>query len=62
RQLPARDEARRVLARLVLAAAGEVTAADVGAVLGWRRREAEAVLDEIAESRPGAGFRIWVRP
>lgn len=59
RLLP-REEARRELARLFLAAAGEVTAADLGP-LGWRRREAAAVLDEIAEGRSEEGFRIWGR-
>jgi hypothetical protein len=60
--LPRRDEARRELARLVLASAGELTAADLGGALGWRRNESTAVLDEIAESRDGGGFRVWTRP
>ncbi|HTR33308.1 MAG TPA: hypothetical protein VMH47_05485 [Gaiellaceae bacterium] len=59
--LPPRDEARRELAALVLEAAGELTAADLGGALGWRRKEAAAVLDEIAEGRDEAGFRIWAR-
>ena len=60
--LPPRDEARRELAALVLEAAGELTAADLGGALGWRRKEAAAVLDEIAEGRDDeAGFRIWAR-
>ena len=60
--LPPRDEARRQLAALVLEAAGELTAADLGGALGWRRKEAAAVLDEIAEGRDDeAGFRIWAR-
>jgi winged helix DNA-binding protein len=59
KRLASREEARRELARVFLASAGEVTAADLGP-LGWRRKEAAAVLDEIAEGRedPG-GFRIW---
>ena len=60
--LPPRDEARRELAALVLETAGELTAADLGGALGWRRKEAAAVLDEIAEGRDDeAGFRIWAR-
>jgi len=61
KRLTQRAEARRELARLFLASAGEVTAADLGP-LGWRRKEAAAVLDEVAEGRddPG-GFRIWAR-
>jgi hypothetical protein len=60
--LPEREEARRELARTVLANAGELTGADLAGALGWRRKEAEAVLDEIAESREEEGFRIWTRP
>ena len=61
KRLASPEEARRELARVFLASAGEVTAADLGP-LGWRRTEAAAVLDEIAEGRedPG-GFRIWAR-
>ena len=59
KRLPSPQEARRELARVFLVSAGEVTAADLGP-LGWRRKEAAAVLDEIADGRedPG-GFRIW---
>ena len=59
KRLTSPEEARRELARVFLASAGEVTAADLGP-LGWRRKEAAAVLDEIADGRedPG-GFRIW---
>ena len=60
--LPALADARRELARLVLAQAGELTAADLAAPFGWRRKEAAAVLDEIAEGRDAEGFRIWARP
>lgn len=59
---PARDEARQELARLVLGAAGELAAPDLAAIFGWRRRQTAAVLDEVAESRDGGGFRIWTRP
>jgi hypothetical protein len=61
KRLPARDDARRTLARTVLDSAGELTAADLAAPLGWRRKDAEAVLDEVAEGRDGDGFRIWAR-
>jgi hypothetical protein len=60
KRLPPREEARRELARIFLASAGEVTAADLSP-LGWRRKEAAAVLDEVAEGREGEGFRIWGR-
>jgi hypothetical protein len=60
KRLPARDAARRDLARLVLDRAGELTAADLGGALGWRRKEAATILDEIAAGRDDeAGFRIW---
>ncbi|MDX6426387.1 MAG: hypothetical protein QOD52_1792 [Gaiellaceae bacterium] len=58
KRLPPREEARRELARLFLASAGEVTAADLSP-LGWRRKEAAAVLDGVADGREGEGFRIW---
>lgn len=58
--LPPREEARRELAAIVLAQAGELTAADLAGALAWRRKEAAAILDEIAEGRDHpAGFRIW---
>ena len=59
RRLPARDEARRTLARLVLAGAGELTAADLGGPFGWRRKTAAAILDDVGTGRDGDGFRIW---
>lgn len=62
KRLPAREDARRDLARIVLGHAGELTAADLAGALGWRRKEAAAVLDEIAVGHddPG-GFRIWMQ-
>jgi Winged helix DNA-binding domain len=60
--LPAADEARRELARIVLEAAGELTAADLGGALGWRRRLATEVLDAVAPARDAGGFRIWTAP
>ncbi len=59
KRLPAQVEARRALARLVLAGAGELTAADLSGPFGWRRKEAAAVLDGVAAGRDGGGFRIW---
>ena len=46
----------------MLAHAGELTAADLAAPFGWRRKEAAAVLDEIARAATAEGFRIWARP
>jgi hypothetical protein len=62
KRLPAREDARRELATIVLKHAGELTAPDLGGALGWRRKEAATVLDEIADGYddPG-GFRIWTR-
>jgi hypothetical protein len=61
-QLPLREAARRELTLLVLDRAGELTAADLAGVFGWRRKEAAAILDEVAEGRDDeAGFRIWTR-
>ena len=60
--LPDLPEARAELARLVLAQAGELSAADLAAPFGWRRKEAAAVLDGIADGRDADGFRIWARP
>lgn len=39
------DEARALLAETVLRAAGEVSAADLAAALGWRARDATATLE-----------------
>jgi hypothetical protein len=62
KRLPAREQARRELAAIVLGHAGELTAADLGGALGWRRKAAAAVLEEIAEGHDDpAGFRIWTR-
>ena len=62
KKTPPLEQARCELARLVLASTGELTAADLGGALGWRRKEASSVLDEIAESREENGFRVWMRP
>ena len=61
-QLPSREAARHELTLLVLERAGELTAADLAGVFGWRRKEAAAILDVVAEGRDDeAGFRIWSR-
>ncbi len=59
--LPEREDARRLLTRLVLDQAGELTAADLAGPFGWRRRAAAELLDSVATSRDGDGFRIWAR-
>jgi hypothetical protein len=60
--VPSREDARRELATIVLDHAGELTAADLAGALGWRRKEAAAILDEIADGHDDpAGFRIWAR-
>jgi hypothetical protein len=61
-RLPERESARRELAGIVLRHAGELTAADLGGALGWRRKEAATILDEIADGHDDpAGFRIWAQ-
>ncbi len=59
--LPSRVDARRELAGVVLDQAGELTAADLGGALGWRRAEAADVLESVGAGREEAGFRIWAR-
>jgi len=64
RSLPAEDEARRDLVLAVLAGADEVSAADVAAAVGWRRKLAESVLAELSSSgkiaaRDEEGLRLW---
>jgi hypothetical protein len=58
---PELEDARRLLARLVLDQAGELTAADLAGPFGWPRRTAAELLDGVATSREGDGFRIWAR-
>lgn len=62
KRLPPADTARRDLAGVVLAGAGELTAADLAGVFGWRRKLAGEVLDELAPGRDAGGFRIWTAP
>ena len=61
KRLPARADARKLLAGLVLERAGELTAADLSGALGWRRQEAAAVLETVGAGRDADGFRIWTR-
>ena len=62
KKLPARETARRELASLVLDWTGELTAADLSGVFGWRRKESAAILHEVAEGHDDeGGFRIWTR-
>ncbi|HST18364.1 MAG TPA: crosslink repair DNA glycosylase YcaQ family protein [Gaiellaceae bacterium] len=61
-RLPPPEEARRELAGLLLARAGELTAADLTGALGWKRALCATVLDELAPSRQEADFRIWTAP
>jgi hypothetical protein len=65
RRLPDRDAALRVLAGKIVAAAGDVSAADLAAVLRMRRREAAELLEALEadgelERRDDAGIPVWV--
>jgi hypothetical protein len=62
--LPDGDAARSILAGTVLRSAGEVSAADVAAVIGGTRKQAAAALDRLAaegKARPrDAGeYLLW---
>ena len=59
KRLPDREEARRSLASLVLAQAGELTAADLSGVFKWRRKESEAILAAVGERRDADGYTIY---
>jgi len=64
RRLPDEDDARRELALAVVAGTDEVSAADVAGALGWRRKQAEAVLIELAAAgcageREENDLRLW---
>jgi DNA glycosylase AlkZ-like len=62
-ELPPEEEARRVLARRVLDSAKELSAADLGAIFGWRKRVAAEVLDSLAvEKRDEDGVEVWLSP
>jgi chromosome segregation and condensation protein ScpB len=64
RRRPGEDEARRELALAVVDATDEVSAADVAGALGWRRKQADAVLSELtaaglAAAREEDDLRLW---
>ncbi len=64
RRLPSEDEARRALAVAVLNGAGEISAADLGGALGWRRKQAESALTELVDTgraglRDEDGLALW---
>jgi hypothetical protein len=60
-RLPPREASRRDLARHVLDQTGELTAADLAGLFGWRRKEAAEQLDAVGDGHDGDGFRIWTR-
>lgn len=64
RRLPDRDAALRTLARSIVGAAGDVSSADLAAVLRIRRREATELLEALEadgslERRDDAGIAVW---
>jgi hypothetical protein len=64
RRRPEEGKARQALALAVLDGAGEVSAADVAAALGWRRKQTEGILAELVEQgkaaeREEAGVPLW---
>ncbi|MDX6483567.1 MAG: Winged helix DNA-binding domain, partial [Gaiellaceae bacterium] len=62
REPPSVDEARRILLEKLLAAAGELSVADVTGALGWRRADARAALESLREpTYEEAGVPIWTR-
>ena len=63
RSAPARDEACRTLAGRLLAAAGELSAADLAAVFGWRKKRAVDVLESLGVERADDhGVTVWRAP
>jgi Winged helix DNA-binding domain len=64
RKLPKADAARTDLAATVLRSAGEISAADLAAVLGDPRKEAVSALDRLAEqgaakARNAGDYVLW---
>lgn len=64
RRVPSREEALLTLGEAVLRAAGDVSAADLGAALRLRRREATGVLEGleergVARAHDEAGVMVW---
>ena len=60
-RLPARETHGANWRSVVLDRAVELTAADLAGALGWRRKEAAAVLEEVGDGHDEEGFRIWKR-
>lgn len=66
RSLPVAEEARALLAGVVLTAARELSAADLAAVIGSTRKQAAAALDRLADEgkarrRDQEGFALYER-
>jgi hypothetical protein len=64
RRLPKQEEARTDLAATVLRSAGEISAADLAAVIGGPRKEAAAALDRLvdqgaARARNAGDYVLW---
>jgi hypothetical protein len=64
RRLPSEDEARRALALAVLDGADEISAADLAGAVGWRRKQAVAVLTQLVDTgsaglRDDDGLALW---
>ena len=62
--LPDADAARSILAGTILRSAGEVSAADVAAVIGGTRKQAAAALDRLAaegraRQRDAGEYLLW---
>lgn len=62
--VPDADEARATLAEAILRSAGEVSAADVSAIIGGTRKQAAAALDRLAaegraRSRDAGEYLLW---
>ena len=55
------DQARRLLAERVLEVAGELSAADLAAAVGWRRREAAETLAQVGDVHDEAGIAVFSR-
>jgi hypothetical protein len=66
RQLPAADDARALLAGVILTSARELSAADLAAVIGSTRKQAGAALESLvdqglARRRDQEGFALYAR-
>jgi hypothetical protein len=66
RRLPSEEAARRDLALAVLGGTDQVSAADLAAALGWRRKQTEGVLAGLtvagnAHEREEDGIQLWSR-